>query len=401
MSTKKAKTRPGKFPSEINWLRSETSIVSHIGFFNFFESYEKRKANLRFLKVISFMEDERKKAEVLENYYKWRRSDAAKEYWVKRDQKRQTDQNYNDLATSNSIGASSCSCSSSATSTTSVQSISLAEAKELMVPKITIANNSSSNQNYVQSLTNFKHGIFESLDTSLLSFEANLQHLLALSNIMFIRKYSYHPDLEIHFTESICDFRQNLYDSVGYDCSIDEFPKDTMLDIITIVNNINCGLIDKSIANNKMSNLINEQKGHIVIKLLSSIRSMIDVLPMRNQKKNVEESELCTRYLQPLFQKLFDSSNGDFLFKWTNTLPLIDDSNDKKRPDGLVENDHKVIGYFEVKAIKHVKDHKKVNIDLHRLCLFSKRAITKFKLKHTFQVMAIGKFTIIVANLAY
>ncbi|RCH84332.1 hypothetical protein CU097_004409 [Rhizopus azygosporus] len=150
-----------------------------------------------------------------------------------------------------------------------------------------------------------------------------------------------------------------------------------------------------------MSNLINEQKGHIVIKLLSSIRSMIDVLPMRNQKKNVEESELCTRYLQPLFQKLFDSSNGDFLFKWTNTLPLIDDSNDKKRPDGLVENDDKVIGYFEVKAIKHVKDHKKVNIDLHRLCLFSKRAITKFKLKHTFQVMAIGKFTIIEANLAY
>lgn len=128
---------------------------------------------------------------------------------------------------------------------------------------------------------------------------------------------------------------------------------------------------------------------------------MIDVLPMRNQKKNVEEFELCTRYLQSHFQKLFDSSIGGFLFEWTNTLPLIDGSNDKKRPDGLVENDDKMIGYFEVKTIKHVKDHKKVNIDLHRLCIFSKRAIIKFRLKYAFQVMAIGKFTMIEANLAY
>lgn len=66
-----------------------------------------------------------------------------------------------------------------------------------MAQNITVASNSSSNQDYVQSLTNFKHDIFESLDTSLLSFETDLQHLLALSNILFIRKYSYHPNLRI------------------------------------------------------------------------------------------------------------------------------------------------------------------------------------------------------------
>lgn len=212
----------------------------------------------------------------------------------------------------------SASLATPATSTTTatlIQSISLAEAKELIAPNITIiANNSSSNQNYIQLLANFKRGIFVSLDISLLSFESNLQHLLALSNILFIRKYSHCPDLEMYFTEpTISDLRQSLYNSVGYDCFNDQFPKDIILDIITIVNNINCGLIDKTIADNKMSNMINEQRDNIAIKLLSSIRTMIDVLPMRNQKKDVEEFELCSRYLQSLFQKLFDDSNGNFL----------------------------------------------------------------------------------------
>ncbi|KAG1138350.1 hypothetical protein G6F37_010575 [Rhizopus arrhizus] len=59
-------------------------------------------------------------------------------------------------------------------------------------------------------------------------------------------------------------------------------------------------------------------------------------------------------------------------------------------PDGCAENDHKVIGYFEVKPIKYAKNHKKMNIDLHRLCTFSKASTAKYKSKHKFQVMAVG-----------
>lgn len=155
------------------------------------------------------MEDEQQKPKVLEDYYKWRKSDTAKQYWAKRDQKHQLDQNDNGSARNNSSGASSSSCPSSVTTAKSVQTISLAEAKELMVPNITIVNNRSSNQNYIQSLSKFKHNIFE----------AHLQHLLVLSNILFIREYSYHPNLEIYFTGSISNIRHSLYDSIDYDCS--------------------------------------------------------------------------------------------------------------------------------------------------------------------------------------
>jgi hypothetical protein len=60
-----------------------------------------------------------------------------------------------------------------------------------------------------------------------------------------------------------------------------------------------------------------------------------------------------------------------------------------------VENDRKTVGYFEVKSITHAKNHRK----MHRLCMFSKTGLAEYKAKNMFQVMAVGKLTIIKTNL--
>ncbi|CEI88415.1 hypothetical protein RMCBS344292_02807 [Rhizopus microsporus] len=60
------------------------------------------------------------------------------------------------------------------------------------------------------------------------------------------------------------------------------------------------------------------------------------------------------------------------------------------RPDGCIENDDLTISYLEVKPIDKAKDQKKINTDLYRLSVLSKAATTKYKLKHIFQVMAVG-----------
>ncbi|KAG2216281.1 hypothetical protein INT45_003912 [Circinella minor] len=80
------------------------------------------------------------------------------------------------------------------------------------------------------------------------------------------------------------------------------------------------------------------------------------------------------------------------MFKWLNASCFTDTDIDvnQNRPGGCAENDHKAIGYFEVKPIKHTKNHNKINIDLHRLCTFPKAGTAKYKLKHMFQVMAVG-----------
>jgi hypothetical protein len=80
-----AKNRNRKLPSEINWLRKNTNEISHNAFFDFFKTYSGRRANTGFKEIIKYMEDNEKKAEVLENYNKWKKkSKAAGVYWSQR-----------------------------------------------------------------------------------------------------------------------------------------------------------------------------------------------------------------------------------------------------------------------------------------------------------------------------
>ncbi|KAI8641780.1 hypothetical protein BD408DRAFT_467720 [Parasitella parasitica] len=67
----------------------------------------------------------------------------------------------------------------------------------------------------------------------------------------------------------------------------------------------------------------------------------------------------------------------------------------KNQPDGCAEDNHKTIGYFEIKPIKHARNYKKTNINLHQLCTSFKPGTAEYKRKHMFQVMAARRFTII------
>lgn len=127
-------------------------------------------------------------------------------------------------------------------------------------------------------------------------------------------------------------------------------------------------------------------------------KALIETLPINTQQKKHKENELCTRYLQPFFQSLFDSDDDNrMIFKWTNTVAFNDNRNDyhpavmKDRPDGCVENDRKTIGLIEGKTIDNAVNHRKINADLYRLGIFGKTSLSQYGLNKTFQVMAIGK----------
>ncbi|ORE10392.1 hypothetical protein BCV72DRAFT_333042 [Rhizopus microsporus var. microsporus] len=80
------------------------------------------------------------------------------------------------------------------------------------------------------------------------------------------------------------------------------------------------------------------------------------------------------------------------IFKWVNANCLDNISNDsnQNRPDGIVKNDKKAVECFEVKPITYAKNHRKINIDLHRLCMFSKTGSAEYKARHMLQVMAVS-----------
>lgn len=81
-----------------------------------------------------------------------------------------------------------------------------------------------------------------------------------------------------------------MYDSFGFNESNHKFPLDSMMAIITIVNDINCGLLTRLSAESKILAIINDITDTVVIRLLLCIKSMVEILPMVNQKKKKSKS---------------------------------------------------------------------------------------------------------------
>lgn len=390
-----------RLPSEINWLRKNYNDNCFLDFFNFFSTYDRRRAIIRFKETMKFMEDDDQKSRILRNYDQWHKSKKFKDYWTRREQKCLEDQetqepqedDQNNQSSLVSTNSSTPTSSSSATRREPIETISLDEAKDLILPKLLPCDTTSMKDSLdiTTSFAHFQAQVFNSLtSTSLLTFETHLQHLLAMSNILIVGKNKNHPDLDDFVTSNMKDIRESLYESVDFRITQQKFPYDIMMDIISVVNDINCGLLTKLNAVGKILAKLNDNMDPIVIRLLLCVKSMIETLPSDSQKKSVLEFQVSTRYLQPLLQALFDED--DMLFKWTNEACFNDADNDlQDRPDGCIENDDLTIGYLEVKPIDKAKNHKKVNMDLYRLGVFSKAATTKYKLKHIFQVMAVGK----------
>ncbi|KAI7899588.1 uncharacterized protein BX663DRAFT_563746 [Cokeromyces recurvatus] len=232
---KKARTK--RLPSEINWLRSNGRNISHIDFFNFFKSYNTRRAQTRFLEVVNFVEDEDlKKKRLVDDYNERRRKKSSRDFWKQRnEQVSQLSTEYFPPPQQNDSSSSSRTTITTTTTTTtttleSVETISFEDAKAIIAENMTPVNNYNK---YSNSLSQFKSDIFESLETSL-TYESHLQQLLALSNILYIEKNSFYPGLQNYFEEPMKTIRQTMYNSFGFNQLHHKFPMNVMMTLITI-----------------------------------------------------------------------------------------------------------------------------------------------------------------------
>ncbi len=115
---KKSSTK--RLPRVVNRLHSNNSNTLHIDFFNFFKTYDKTRAHVRFLEVVKYIEDETKKKKAIEDYGQWRKTHEAKDFWIQREQ---VNQDSTDNAT-----AQETDTTNTATTEESIETISLADA---------------------------------------------------------------------------------------------------------------------------------------------------------------------------------------------------------------------------------------------------------------------------------
>lgn len=153
-------------------------------------TYHRRRAQIRFDETMKFMEDGDQKSRIPQNYNKWRKSKKVKNYWAQREQQEREEykEGQDNQSSSASINSSIPTSSSSVTRKESIETISLDEAKDLILPRILPCDTASIKDSLdnitASSSAHFQAHILNSLtSTSLLTLETHLQHLLAMSNI--------------------------------------------------------------------------------------------------------------------------------------------------------------------------------------------------------------------------
>ncbi|KAG0754699.1 hypothetical protein G6F57_006219 [Rhizopus arrhizus] len=116
-------------------------------------------------------------------------------------------------------------------------------------------------------------------------------------------------------------------------------------------------------------------------------------------EEDMNESELCSRFVDPFLSGLFDDPNAGVYLRWTNetTLETKKHGNqDGLRPDMCITKSYGVkwsssCGYGEAKASKQAEDHHAVCYDLLKVAAFCKNALNKQKFDGILGIQIVGR----------
>jgi hypothetical protein len=140
---------------ELSWTTMNLDHLTHIMFFDFFQSYNRIKVTRRFLKVIRNIPDTGRTSTLLNNYNAWKRTREAKAYWLQRETK-----------TSSGISTNVNDVGNNSNSTTNASSV-ITESVILGNPGESTSGSSSDESSIVQieqalaaSVTNIEYDTF-------------------------------------------------------------------------------------------------------------------------------------------------------------------------------------------------------------------------------------------------
>ncbi|KAG1392259.1 hypothetical protein G6F60_012157 [Rhizopus arrhizus] len=197
----------------------------------------------------------------------------------------------------------------------------------------------------------YRQSCFDKSKTASFTMDGNFNELLSMSGVLVLQKrYNYQSFPVDSFPP---DLLRSMHAHAIGSYSRCTFNPQILCQVMVIIQKYTDGQIDEEKAKIDLLNCarIAETNERAVINaVVALISNLYDC-----DVKTLSEAHLAASYIHPFIHDLLPS-----------------------------------IGYIEVKPIKHVKNHKKINLDLHRLCTFSKAGAAKYNLKYMFQIMAVG-----------
>ncbi|CAO3634979.1 unnamed protein product [Cunninghamella blakesleeana] len=207
-----------------------------------------------------------------------------------------------------------------------------------------------------------------------LYLESHIHHALAISHILLLKPGQHHDDMISIFGENQLDLIINHLNKM-FGIKKLPLPLDIITKIVVIIEDVQ----------NKKSP--------------ESLAELIKKLPNVAILEETKESELCTRYADPMFTGLFDDPDEDIFFRWTDQTTLETKNNfrlSKRRPDICITslsgpNWTNNYGFGEAKACSENNNHYSLCKDLLRVGIFSKNSIDIGKMKAVLGIQVVGR----------
>ncbi|KAG0173873.1 hypothetical protein DFQ29_007687 [Apophysomyces sp. BC1021] len=216
-----------------------------------------------------------------------------------------------------------------------------------------------------------------------LSIEDHIHHAMAINSILLLSPNKYPDNLSPHFCEASLKATINKIKSI-YGLNSPRMQIETVTNMISIIQELDIEVISRSQA---------------IVKLLElDLCQMNANLPMA-WLKDLNESELNTRFVDPFLCGLFDDPEEGVFLRWTNDITFEARKNETLwtcRPDITITSLKGVKwstshGYGEIESACHEANNFLLSKDLIRVAIFCKNALDAQNLEGILGLQIIGR----------
>ncbi|ORX56360.1 hypothetical protein DM01DRAFT_1273500, partial [Hesseltinella vesiculosa] len=161
-----------------------------------------------------------------------------------------------------------------------------------------------------------------------------------------------------------------------------------------------------SILDQFLSKQISKDEAEVTLKTLAlstmekkidkAIANLVSKLPLAAMEENVNEMELCSRFIDPFLARLFDDLDNGIYLRWLDETTL----EAKESPDLSVTKSCDVkwattLAYGEAKSSMHGDDHYAICKDLIKVAIFCKDALGNQLFEGILGIQIIGRTVLI------
>lgn len=244
-----------------------------------------------------------------------------------------------------------------------------------------------------QAFYNFQSSMYQ--EKWKLPLEQNIRLALAMTSVLLITPNKNPDDLQEFFADEEWTITSNKIQDI-YDVKRKPMPLETISSIMGVVDNLLNNTINREEASIRITKLPLNEHEHKFARAISGLILKLMPFPM---DEDVNEAELCSRFIDPFLTGIFDDPDQGVCLRWTNESTIEAKTGvgfTTSRPDLCITKCCGVkwkssLGYGEAKASVREQDHYVLCKDLLKVAIFCKDSLDNQLMQGILGIQIIGR----------